>query len=88
MTLGNLQVYPRAGVLFMDFVQGDLLMLSGAAEIVWEDKSLAAFDGAERAWRLRPAAGVRLRDALPLQWTFRDWSPASLGTGCWQPSDS
>ena len=83
MTLGNLQVYPRAGVLFIDFVHGDLLMLSGAAEIVWEGESLQAFDGAERAWRLRPVAGVRLRDALPLRWTFRDWSPASLSTGYW-----
>ncbi len=88
MTLGNLQVYPRAGVLFMDFIRGDLLMLSGAAEIVWEGESLAAFDGAQRAWRLRPEAGVRLRDALPLRWTFRDWSPASLSTGCWLPGDS
>ncbi len=83
MTLGNLQAYPHAGVLFIDFLHGDLLLLSGAAEIVWEDESLAAFDGAERAWRLRPAAGVRLRDALPLRWIFRDWSPASLGTGGW-----
>lgn len=83
MTLGNLQVYPRAGVLFLDFARGDLLMLSGAAEIVWEGEALQAFEGAERAWRLRPEAGVRLRDALALQWIFRDWSPASLGTGRW-----
>lgn len=84
MTLGNLLVYPRAGVLFIDFTRGDLLQLSGSADIVWEGPALAAFDGAERAWRLRPEAGVRLRDALPLSWSFRDWSPATLGTGHWR----
>lgn len=62
----------RAGVLFVDFERGDLLMLCGIAEIIWDTETLHPFDGAERAWRLRPEAGVRLRDALPLQWTFRD----------------
>jgi uncharacterized protein len=73
MTLGNLQLNPRAGVLFIDFGTGDLLTLTGTAEVVWCGEELRAFDGAERAWRFRLEAGWRLRDALPLRWAFRDF---------------
>lgn len=78
MTLGNLQLNPRAGVLFIDFERGDLLTLTGRTEIVWDgDLTLAALPGAERAWRFRIESGWRLREALPLRWVFRDWSPYS-----------
>jgi ferredoxin-NADP reductase/predicted pyridoxine 5'-phosphate oxidase superfamily flavin-nucleotide-binding protein len=83
MTLGNLQLNPRAGVLFIDFDTGDLLTLTGTAEVVWAGDELKAFDGAERAWRFRMSAGWRLRDALPLRWAFRDFSPNSTLTGTW-----
>ena len=79
MTLGNLQLNPRAGVLFIDFESGDLLSLTGSAEVVWDGApEVSAFVGAERAWRFRIESGVRLRDVLPLRWKFRDWSPHSL----------
>jgi len=32
-TLGNLSVYPQAGLLFVDFVSGDLLQLAGRARV-------------------------------------------------------
>lgn len=83
MTLGNLQVNPRAGVLFIDFASGDLLLLTGTAEVVWDGEELKAFEGAERAWRFHVDSGWRLRDALPLRFDFRDWSPNSLITGTW-----
>lgn len=84
MTLGNLQLDARAGVLFIDFERGDLLSLTGRAELVWEGDELKAFDGAERAWRFHLDEAHWLRDALPLRWRFRDWSPNSLITGDWQ----
>ena len=86
MTLGNLAVNPRAGVLFIDFGTGDLLTLTGHAEVVWDGELLntvAAFEGAQRAWRFHVEAGWRLREALPLRWRFRDWSPNSQITGTW-----
>lgn len=86
MTLGNLALNPRAGVLFIDFDSGELLTLTGRAEVVWDGellKSIAAFEGAERAWRFHVEAGWRLSDALPLRWRFRDWSANSLITGTW-----
>lgn len=88
MTLGNLQVNPRAGVLFIDFETGDLLTLTGTAEVVWDGPDLKAFDGAERAWRFRIDAGWRLRDALPLRWAFRDLSPHSAITGTWAEAEA
>ena len=83
MTLGNLQLDPRAGVIFIDFATGDLLTLTGRAEVVWDEPELKAFEGAERAWRFHIEAGWRLTAALPLRWRFRDWSPNSLITGSW-----
>ena len=86
MTFGNLAINPRAGVLFIDFDTGDLLTLTGHAEVVWDGellKTIAAFEGAQRAWRFHVEAGWRLREALPLRWRFRDWSPNSLITGTW-----
>ncbi|MBS0340539.1 MAG: pyridoxamine 5'-phosphate oxidase family protein [Proteobacteria bacterium] len=82
MTLGNMQLNPRAGVLFIDFDTGELLSLTGTTEVVWDGAAeLRAFNGAERAWRFRIESGLRLRDALPLRWRFRDWSPNSPITG-------
>ena len=76
MTLGNLQLDGRAGLLFIDFERGDLLTLTGRAEIVWDGLELAALDEkAERAWRFHLDEGWWLRDALPLRWRFRDWAP-------------
>lgn len=83
MTLGNLQLDPRAGVIFIDFATGDLLTLTGRAEVVWDGPELQAFEGAERAWRFHIEAGWRLSDALPLRSRFRDWSPNTLITGNW-----
>jgi uncharacterized protein len=79
MTLGNLQVDGRAGLLFIDFERGDLLTLTGRAEIVWDGPELASLDGAERAWRFHLDEGYWLRDALPLRWRFRDWAPQNRG---------
>lgn len=67
MTLGNLQLNPRAGVLFIDFATGDLLTLSGRAEVVWAGRDVTAIDGAERAWRFTIESGIRLDAALPLR---------------------
>ena len=88
MTLGNLLLNPRAGVLFIDFETGDLLMLTGTAEVVWEGDALQGFDGAERAWRLRIESGWRLREALPLRWMFRDFSPHTGLTGTWEEAEA
>ncbi len=83
MTLGNLQLDPRAGVLFIDFETGDLLSFTGRAEVLWDAASVAGMEGAERSWRFHIESGWRWRAALPMRWSFRDWSPQTLATGQW-----
>jgi uncharacterized protein len=38
-TLGNLVGHPRAGLLFVDFERGDLLQLTGHAQVQWEPET-------------------------------------------------
>ena len=85
-TLGNLLANPKAGLLFVDFQTGDLLQLSGDAEVVLDSPEIGAFQGAERLWRLTPRRILHRPDALPLRWTFQQdgWSPQSLRTGSWR----
>jgi predicted pyridoxine 5'-phosphate oxidase superfamily flavin-nucleotide-binding protein len=84
-TLGNLVVNPKAGLVFVDFENGDLLQLTGRAEVILDSPEIATFRGAERLWRVTPQRIVHRTDALPLRWTFEPngWSPSSLATGHW-----
>jgi hypothetical protein len=88
-TLGNLLVNPRSGLLFADFETGDLLQLSGDAEIILDSPEIAVFQGAERLWRFTPRRIVYRPGALPLRWTFEQdgWSPNSLLTGSWEDAE-
>lgn len=82
-TLGNLTVNPRAGLLFIDFERGDVLQVSGRAEVVLDSPEIAAFEGAERLWRVQ-VRQVRMRSgALALRWRFGGYSPTALATGEW-----
>ena len=51
-TLGNLISNPRAGLLFVDFEQGNVLQVQGRAEVILDSPLIAAFEGAERIWTL------------------------------------
>lgn len=84
-TLGNLVANPKAGLLFVDFETGDLLQLTGDAEVILDSPEIASFQGAERLWRFRPRRILYRADALPLRWAFQQdgWSPQSLRTGTW-----
>lgn len=89
-TLGNFMLNPKAGLLFVDFVTGDMLQMTGEAEVVLASPEIDAFQGAERLWRFRPRQVVYRPDGLPLRWSDREagQSPNSLMTGDWQqPED-
>ncbi len=58
-TFGNFMLNPRAGLLFVDFVSGDLLHLQGVTDIVWE--------AVQRHWHLRVERVWRRRSAVALQ---------------------
>lgn len=80
-TLGNLLGDPRAGMLFLDFDNGDILQLQGTVSIDWQGSG--GPDGAERLWRLRVERAWRRRDAFPFTWRFGDYAPTTLATGIW-----
>lgn len=89
-TLGNFLLNPKAGLVFPDFVTGDMLHLTGDAEVVLESEEIAAFQGAERLWIFRPRKLVLRQGALPLRLAMRQdgWSPNSLMTGDWQQTQA
>jgi predicted pyridoxine 5'-phosphate oxidase superfamily flavin-nucleotide-binding protein len=66
-TLGNLSLYPKAGLLFIDFERGALLSLSVDAEIVWDGSELQAFPGAQRLTRFRVSEGLLAAGAIPMR---------------------
>ncbi|ROQ28794.1 pyridoxamine 5'-phosphate oxidase family protein [Gallaecimonas pentaromativorans] len=80
-TLGNLAVNPKAGLVFIDFVSGDLLQISGHTELVLEGPEVKVFSGAERLWKVHVDKMVRRPAALALRWRFEAYSPYSLETG-------
>lgn len=82
-TLGNLVEYPRAGLLFVDFEQGDLLHLAVEAEIVWDGPLVVAFEGAERLLRFRVREVVRNVGALPFRWGEAQPAAQLARTGNW-----
>uniref|UniRef100_B0SUQ1 Pyridoxamine 5'-phosphate oxidase-related FMN-binding n=1 Tax=Caulobacter sp. (strain K31) TaxID=366602 RepID=B0SUQ1_CAUSK len=82
-TLGNLVMDPRAALLFVDFETGDLLHVQGRVEIDWEPAGGAWPQGVQRQWRLKVERAWRRPAALPLRWTFGDYSPVTLMTSAW-----
>ena len=82
-TLGNLLLDPRAAVLVPDFSGGDLLLLQGRAEILWEVPPAERLEGAERLWRLHVTRAWRRRGALPFRWSLRNLSRSVERTGRW-----
>jgi len=67
-TLGNFLQNPKAGLLFVDFEQGHLLMLTGRVEILWDSPDTASFAGAQRLWTFELDHGIWLENAVPLEW--------------------
>jgi len=82
-TFGNFAVNAKAGLLIPDFNSGDLLMLTGKAEVLWHSEETQFFAGAERLWKFRLHKGFRLRQVLPFRFHFEEYSPNTLITGSW-----
>jgi len=83
-TLGNFLLTPLAGLLFIDFTTGDLLHISGRAEVITDSPEIQAFQGAERLWRVQVEKVVRRPGALVSRWRFQGVSPNSEMTGSWE----
>ena len=82
-TLGNIELNPRAGLLFADFDRGNVLYLTGTAEVIWEGDEISTYKGAERLLRFRLEKGYWVEDSLPLRWSAPEFSPFLDRTGSW-----
>jgi len=86
-TFGNIALNPAAGLLFVDFENGDVLMLSGEAEVLWDGPEVAAFAGAERLLRFRLRESRRIERAVPLRWSEAEPAPQLDATGTWPEAE-
>lgn len=77
-TLGNFIKNPKAGLIFPDFETGDVLQLTGAADIILDSPDIENFEGAKRLWTVKPHKIILRPKALPLRWIFKDYSPSVL----------
>lgn len=82
-TFGNLELNPRAGLLFIDFTDGHLLYLTGKANVIWNGPAVDAFQGAERLLQFQLERGYRADGSLPLRWSTPTFSPYLANTGIW-----
>lgn len=78
-TLGNILSTEKAGLVFPNFESGDLLHLTGSAEVDLDPSAVAGIAGAERSWKVKPTKIVLQHGALPLRWTFNTLSPFLRG---------
>lgn len=70
MTLGNLELTPAAGLLFVDWEHGHTLQLTGRAHVDWDPDHAAAVPGALRLIEFDIDQVVQIRHASPLRWRF------------------
>ena len=83
-TLGNFLLNPKAGLTFIDFETGDLLLLTGSVELLDDtEEEIISFKGAVRGWRFTLDHALRLTNALPFRSTLKEYSMNSLITGNW-----
>lgn len=85
-TLGNILLNGRAGLTFVDFSTGDMLQMTGQAEVILNPPDVEAFQGAERFWRFKAEKLIRRRGVLAIRWTSRQdgRSPYAEMTGDWK----
>jgi uncharacterized protein len=69
MTLGNLSLDPRVGLLFLDWTTGTLLQVTGRATLDWSTQAAAELPGAQRVVRMSIDAVQQSEHAVPMRWT-------------------
>lgn len=74
MTLGNLELDARCGLLFLDWERGGALHLTGRAHVDWDPGRAAAVPGAQQMIDFDVEHVVQIEGAYPLRWSFGDYS--------------
>jgi predicted pyridoxine 5'-phosphate oxidase superfamily flavin-nucleotide-binding protein len=85
MTLGNLQLNPACGLLFLDWENGDTVQLTGHAKINWDAAMAAEVPGALRMVEFEVETVVSIPGGSPLRWALLEYSrfnpPSGLDGG-------
>ncbi len=76
-TFGNLAINPNAGILFINFEQGHTLQLTGKATLIWDEKRLNAFAGAQRLVEFDIEEVLETKNSTPMRWRFGEYSPVN-----------
>lgn len=87
-TLGNLQLNPRCGLVFVDFSSGGLLHVSARGAVIWDGPEISAFVGAQRLVQFEIEAWQWVDDVLPLRWGLEELSPFLEKTGNWSAGEA
>ncbi|GII77479.1 oxidoreductase [Sphaerisporangium rufum] len=74
MTLGNLELDPRCGLLFVDWENGRTLHLTGRARTDWNPARAATVPGAQRLVDFDLDQVVEIDGGLPQRWSFDGYS--------------
>ena len=75
-TLGNIHVYPKAGIIIIDFESARVLQLSGSAKILWNKKDDTNHSsGTKRFWELSIEKWQETKIPQAIKWNFQDYSP-------------
>lgn len=78
-TFGNLELDPRAGLVFADYESGTLVHLTGNARVDWSDQRRAEFERAERIVDFEVKSVIERPGILPLADAFVDYSRFNPG---------
>ncbi|GAA4515544.1 pyridoxamine 5'-phosphate oxidase family protein [Nonomuraea ferruginea] len=74
MTLGNLELEPRCGLLFLDWENGDTLHLTGRARVDWDPDRAATVPGAKRLVDFSVERVVQISGGMGQRWAFGEYS--------------
>jgi predicted pyridoxine 5'-phosphate oxidase superfamily flavin-nucleotide-binding protein len=74
MTPGNLELDPRAGLLFVEWDKGNLLHVTGRAYADWDQDRAAASSGGQQMVDFDVDGVVHVEGANPLTWSFGGYS--------------
>jgi predicted pyridoxine 5'-phosphate oxidase superfamily flavin-nucleotide-binding protein len=75
-TLGNFLIYPKAGLLFIDFKTLRTLQLTGTARVIQKEQSLLSQKSETgRYWVFSAEEWMLLENISDTNWSFIDYSP-------------
>jgi predicted pyridoxine 5'-phosphate oxidase superfamily flavin-nucleotide-binding protein len=74
MTLGNIELNPHCGLVFLDWERGHTVQLAGTSRINWSQERTHSHPGALRTIEFSIDKIVQIDNASPLRWQFHAYS--------------